>query len=243
MKKLLQNRLRALLLLLFTAGMSLLASAQNPCNCPAPTKVKVNNITTTTAQVSWTPPPVSVMGYTVKLKNLASGVETTIDVGLSNPYTLTGLTPNTLYQVSIIANCSATCKSVPTTPIQFQTRPLGIIIMDVIVQVAPKGIIGISSRGSSSTSNISWSDTYNGTQYIKVTANNQWFWIKRKDADSIEILNPNGSGFVFPDPISAGASLVPVTFSNGASYTIELTSSGVQVSQVSSAGLTLQLQY
>lgn len=233
----LQNRLRALLLLLFTAGMSLLASAQNPCNCPAPTKVKVNNITTTTAQVSWTPPPVSVMGYTVKLKNLTTGVETTIDVGLSNPYTLTGLTPNTPYQVSIIANCSATCKSVPTTPIQFQTQPLGIIIVDVIVQVAPKGFIGV---GKSSTIGVNWSPSISSTQYIKVTANNQSFWIKRESDNSFDIINPGGSGFNF-SPVSATASVATVSFSNGlASYSLELKSSGVRVINGS---LSLQLQY
>ena len=243
MKNALQNRLRALLLLLFTAGMSLLAGAQNPCNCPAPTKVKVNNITTTTALVSWTPPPVSVMGYTVKLKNMTTGVETTIDVGLSNPYTLTGLTPNTPYQVRIIANCSATCKSMPTTPIQFQTTPSGIIIVDVIVQVAPKGVIGVSSRGGSSTNNISWSDTYTGTQYIKVTTGSQSFWVKRKDADSYEIMTPNGSGFVFPASISAGTLVVPINFTlNGVSYNLELTSSGIQLPPLSN-GMSLQLQY
>lgn len=239
MKNALQNRLRTLLLLLFTAGMGLFAGAQNPCNCPAPTKVKVNNITTTTAQVSWTPPPVSVMGYTVKLKNMTTGVETTIDVGLSNPYTLTGLTPNTPYQVRIIANCSATCKSMPTMPIQFQTQPLGIITVDVIIQVAPSGLSGI---GKLNSSGVNWSPSISNTQYIKVTANNQSFWIKRESDSSFDIINPSGSGFNF-SPVTTSAAVASISFTNGlvsSSYSLELTSSGVRVTNGS---MSLQLQY
>lgn len=85
---------------------------QTPCNTPS--ALAVNNISLTTAVLSWT----------------AGGTETawrievngTIQYVTTNPYTLTGLTPATQYTVTVSAVCDSDHESAWSTPLVFTTN-------------------------------------------------------------------------------------------------------------------------
>ncbi len=81
--------------------------------CLKPTDVTVSNITTTTAEISWTSHS-SETAWTISYNGTEIPVTT-------NPYTLTGLTSATSYTVMVRANCSATDSSLWSTPLSFAT--------------------------------------------------------------------------------------------------------------------------
>jgi len=97
--------------------------------CPEPTALAVNTttnpITATTAQIGWTNGNTETAWqvYAVTCGSAAPTATTTtgvIDV-TTNPYTITGLTPSTCYDVYVRAVCSTTDSSVWTGPISFTT--------------------------------------------------------------------------------------------------------------------------
>ena len=69
--------------------------------CAAPTNLTVNNITTNTADVSWT----STASSSVLYYKANNEDEWNIDEYATSPYSLTGLTGNTTYTVRIANNC------------------------------------------------------------------------------------------------------------------------------------------
>ena len=69
--------------------------------CAAPTNLTVNNITTNTADVSWT----STTSSSVLYYKANNEDEWNIDEYATSPYSLTGLTGNTTYTVRIANNC------------------------------------------------------------------------------------------------------------------------------------------
>jgi hypothetical protein len=88
-------------------------------SCAAPTAVAVPaaTITTTTAQVTFTPSASGVTSYTV-----TTSPATTQATGTTSPITLTGLTPGTPYTVTLTTNCSGGAgSSTATVPVSFTT--------------------------------------------------------------------------------------------------------------------------
>jgi len=69
--------------------------------CPTPTALTVSNITTTSAVVAWTEIG-SATSWNLKIDD--GTTDTTMQV-TTNPYTLTGLTAGTTYEITIQANC------------------------------------------------------------------------------------------------------------------------------------------
>jgi len=90
--------------------------------CQAPTGVTVTNPTTTGARVTFTG-PANATGYTIIYGapgfNPATG-GTSVPAAAS-PFTLTGLTVSTNYQLYVRANCGATDQSTLAGPITFST--------------------------------------------------------------------------------------------------------------------------
>lgn len=84
--------------------------------CARPTSVQVSDIATTSAVLSWT----ANNGETSWSLEL-DGVESPLIVN-SNPFTLTGLFPQTHYTVRIRANCDADNSSDWSTPVVFNTE-------------------------------------------------------------------------------------------------------------------------
>lgn len=94
-----------------------------PVTCAAPTAVTVTGATTTAATVNFTAPS-NGTSYTIIYGptgfNPATGG--TRVTATSSPYTITGLTAATNYQVYIIANCGTTDVSAQVGPINFSTQ-------------------------------------------------------------------------------------------------------------------------
>lgn len=91
--------------------------------CLPPTAATFSALTGTTAQVTFTGGTASPTGYTI-IYGPAGFDPTTGGTTLTSatlPITITGLVPNTVYQVFVRTNCSATSQSVLSGPFQFQT--------------------------------------------------------------------------------------------------------------------------
>ncbi|RSK32342.1 T9SS type A sorting domain-containing protein [Hymenobacter metallilatus] len=93
-----------------------------PATCPPPTALAVNTITTTGANVTFTGPS-NGTGYVIVygpagFNPASAGTSVTT---AASPYTLTGLTSSTRYDVYVRANCGATDQSTLTGPVTFTT--------------------------------------------------------------------------------------------------------------------------
>ncbi|MDB5235146.1 MAG: hypothetical protein JWR44_2139, partial [Hymenobacter sp.] len=90
--------------------------------CPAVTGATAGSITSTGATITFTPGSAST-SYTVTVTP-AGGTATTITPApTASPITLTGLTPNTGYTVSIVGNCSGSQTSTASV-VTFTTTPV-----------------------------------------------------------------------------------------------------------------------
>jgi len=96
-------------------------------SCPQPTNLNANNITQTTASLSWTEIGTAtaweieydVTGYTQGTGNLITGVT-------NNPYSLSSLSPTTAYDFYVRAVCGVGDTSYWVGPYQFNTTCLAI---------------------------------------------------------------------------------------------------------------------
>lgn len=89
-------------------------SFSGPVSCPNPTDLAYSNVTTTSADLSWTAVG-SETAWTLEVNG-------TTRTGITeNPYTLTDLTPGTAYTVKVKANCSDEEQSSWSTPVNFVT--------------------------------------------------------------------------------------------------------------------------
>jgi hypothetical protein len=79
--------------------------------CPAPTALTATNITDTQADLSWTAGGTeTVWNIEYGATGFTQGTGTTVN-GVSNPYTLTGLTQNTSYDYYVQADCGGSTSS------------------------------------------------------------------------------------------------------------------------------------
>ena len=90
-----------------------------PVTCATPTGLAVNNITANTATASWTAGGTE-NSWNVQYK-AASASSWQSATANATSYTMTGLTPNTAYQVRVQANCGAGNTSDWTTAVSFTT--------------------------------------------------------------------------------------------------------------------------
>ncbi|MBR6132090.1 MAG: fibronectin type III domain-containing protein [Bacteroidales bacterium] len=112
--------------------------------CLSPTDVTVTDIDQTSAKVSWTQPGNTANSWTVQYKE--SGASSWNSVSASAlTHTLTGLTPETSYDVQVIANCTNGLTSDPSVTANFTTLPDGINdhTLDNTVTVYPNPTTGL----------------------------------------------------------------------------------------------------
>lgn len=86
---------------------------------PEPKYLTVSYITNTTAQIGWTS---TASSFNIQYKASGDGDWTTLSNKTDNPYTLTGLTAETKYQVKVQANHGVNGLSDYTDPISFTTK-------------------------------------------------------------------------------------------------------------------------
>ncbi|MBR4136493.1 MAG: fibronectin type III domain-containing protein, partial [Bacteroidales bacterium] len=95
-------------------------SSVAPVTCNAPTGLAVNNVTTTTATASWTAGGTET-SWNVQYKAASASTWQSATANATS-YTMTGLTPNTAYQVRVQAVCDASTTSDWTTAVSFTTN-------------------------------------------------------------------------------------------------------------------------
>lgn len=88
--------------------------------CPVPTNLEANNMTTTSADLSWTA-GLNETEWTIYYKKTADEEYTAVTGVTVNPYTLPGLEASTQYVFYVTANCSATEESAASTTYTFYT--------------------------------------------------------------------------------------------------------------------------
>ena len=89
-------------------------------SCPVPTNLEANNMTTTSADLSWTA-GLNETEWTIYYKKTADENYTAETGVTENPYTLPGLEASTQYEFYVTANCSETEESAVSTTYTFYT--------------------------------------------------------------------------------------------------------------------------
>lgn len=82
-----------------------------PPPCVQPTALTVTNITSTEATLSWTDNNSGISNWQIVVQPAGSGyptVASTIINATSNPFTVTGLNPNTPYEFYVLSDCGST---------------------------------------------------------------------------------------------------------------------------------------
>ncbi|ARN78496.1 hypothetical protein BST97_11135 [Nonlabens spongiae] len=92
--------------------------------CLEPTALDAANVTDTTADLSWTSGGSGETAWDIEVVNITAGQTVTGTPqfnGVNNPYPLTGLTPATVYEYYVRANCGGGDTSTFGGPFQFRT--------------------------------------------------------------------------------------------------------------------------
>ena len=112
--------------------------------CEAPTNVTASDVTENSAIISWTQPDNTATSWDVQYKESAASAWNTVTTS-NNPHTLTGLTPETSYEVQVIAHCTNGQTSDPSSIIHFTTLTDGIddYTLDNTVTVYPNPTSGV----------------------------------------------------------------------------------------------------
>ena len=108
--------------------------------CMWPTNLAVSNVTAHTAELSWTS---DGNAWQIGYSNDNFATEQYVEV-TENPYTLTGLDPETDYEVRVQTNCGGGTYSVFCTPVSFTTEvacpaPTDLVISDITAYSANVG--------------------------------------------------------------------------------------------------------
>ena len=109
--------------------------------CAAPTNVTASNITNNSADISWTQQGDVTswdVNYRVAGATAWNSVTTT-----TNPYTLSGLSDNTSYEVQVIAYCTNGVTSDPSATITLTTTGINDYTLDNTVTVYPNPTTGM----------------------------------------------------------------------------------------------------
>lgn len=93
--------------------------------CPQPQNISVTNVTSTTADVSWTNGGTETSwDIQYGISGFALGTGTILNNVGTNPYTLTGLSSSSTYQVYVSSQCISTDSSAWTGPFTFNTTQI-----------------------------------------------------------------------------------------------------------------------
>lgn len=124
--------------------------------CPNPTAFAASNITANSAELSWTQID-GAAEWTIiyGLQGFNPAIDGTAITGVTtNPYTITGLIPETQYQAYIKANCGANGNSSLVGPISFTT---------LATCPVPTSLAFVSATGTTAT--INWNPVGGTTQW------------------------------------------------------------------------------
>ncbi len=115
--------------------------------CPQPTLVTNLGATNTEIELGWTVGGAET-SWQIQYgpQGFALGTGDSVVAG-TNPFTLTGLNPNSFYQVYVMAICSATDSSYYTGPVSFNTYNQGVYI-DWSEDCPSGGFVDISTTGT-----------------------------------------------------------------------------------------------
>lgn len=91
-------------------------------SCVEPNALAFTNVTSTSADLSWTAPSTSSLGYEYVLDNAANDPTVSGSTTTSLTYSATSLMPNTTYYFHVRTNCDATTNSIWVT-VMFTTLP------------------------------------------------------------------------------------------------------------------------
>ncbi|MCX6277860.1 MAG: fibronectin type III domain-containing protein [Bacteroidetes bacterium] len=89
--------------------------------CPVPTTLSANNITTTSADLGWTPNGTTAWELEWGPMGFEQGSGTMDSTGVTNPYPLSGLTSGTYYDIYVRSKCDSSSFSSWTGPFTFST--------------------------------------------------------------------------------------------------------------------------
>jgi hypothetical protein len=118
--------------------------------CSTPTGVTASNLATTTATIGWT--TTGAASYKVQYRVAGTAAWTTVPTATISA-ALSGLTPNTTYDVQVIGVCSATNESTASTIVQFKTLalpcnvPTNVVVSNI---TTTSGIVGWTATGAAS---------------------------------------------------------------------------------------------
>lgn len=93
-----------------------------PVACPKPTAINVTNVGVNVADVSWVDPNGGPWNIEVVLKGTTPTGTPTYTGVAANPYTMTGLSPSSSYDVYVQADCGTDGTSLWAGPISFDTQ-------------------------------------------------------------------------------------------------------------------------
>ncbi|WP_216690519.1 beta strand repeat-containing protein [Hymenobacter siberiensis] len=173
--------------------------------CAAVTNLTASGVTATGAVLNFTP-PAGPTTYTVTVTP-AGGTATTITPAPStNPITLTGLTANTAYTVSIVSNCSGSTTSMATTT-SFTTSCAAapyVLINNTTPYNQDFEAAWTSQCGTNDIPAVNWRNT-------PLTGNNSW---RRDDDGASAAWTGPASGAYTPagSPLGTGTSLHSARF-------------------------------
>lgn len=201
----------------------------DPPPCAPPTNVQVIGLSPTSATLKWSASVGTEVEITVSPDATPGGPFTTTD----SVFTITGLSPETLYKITLRTKCSSTNYS---TEVIISLRTPSIIIVDVIVQ--REGVLSdaLSICSSplvdviNSSSAIPWDSNTNEELLVirNTTIGATVLIYKRKNANGVFEYHSiaNGKSICSQDPantpgsITASGGMATLT---GTNYTIELT--------------------
>ena len=178
--------------------------AQNlGCSLKAPKNLTVTNITSNSAVANWTL-VTNAIAYDVEVVDvLTKTVVFKIDANTS-PVNLTGLAPNTLYEVRVTPACVGGSLGSPAVA-RFVT--MGIIIEDDVVQLQnpPKDeLCGCSATIKTIIKAQNWITDKEGCEGYLILINGYRLWIK-KDNNTVSVCSANCQKTIVPVSVKASS--------------------------------------
>jgi hypothetical protein len=157
--------------------------------CPTPTNIVVSGVTDSQAQVTFTGPSVGTSYQVVYVPRGNTPTATSPSAsGTSSPITVTGLTPNTAYDIYVLGTCGAAGQGfyggpvgITTACATFNTFPYNEKFDSVTAPALPCGITVLDANNDGSTwvnSDDNPSSGVNSMRYLPSSINNadDWFF-------------------------------------------------------------------
>ncbi|MBP1645780.1 MAG: repeat-containing protein [Bacteroidetes bacterium] len=155
--------------------------------CFPPTGITMSNITSDQAELNFTPAGSGDASWQVMLKNMTTNVTETDQIN-SLPHTFYNLTPNTIYNVTLMTDCGDGTFSDPTIPVTFRTNcvPATVpyfenfstsVVVEPTCWTRKEGLLSDNSILTASTSGWSHSNTIDTAMRYNIDAATDKYWL------------------------------------------------------------------